>query len=75
MASAKKPVSPAKPATSTTPKAHANSEAKARMLAALEKKKSGGNAGKAGGPVTSSKIGGEAGANAPKMFRRKSGAA
>lgn len=72
MASADKPVSQSKPAT---PKPHANSEAKARMLAALEKKKSGGNAGKAGGPMTSSKIGGEAGANAPKMFRRKSGAA
>ena len=72
MASADKPVSQSK---SETPKAHANSEAKARMLAALEKKKSGGNAGKAGGPMTSSKIGGEAGANAPKMFRRKSGAA
>ena len=67
-----KPVSKSKPATSEM---HANSEAKTRMLAALEKKKSGGNAGRAGGPVTSSKIGGEAGANAPKMFRRKSGAA
>lgn len=72
MAPSDKPVSQSK---LVTPNPHANSEAKAKMLAALEKKKSGGNAGKAGGPVTSSKIGGEAGANAPKMFRRKSGAA
>ncbi|MEI6648867.1 MAG: DUF5302 family protein [Actinomycetes bacterium] len=48
---------------------------KAKMLEALAKKQKGNNAGKAGGPAAGSKIGGAAGANAPKMFRRKSGSA
>ncbi|MEI8066263.1 MAG: DUF5302 domain-containing protein [Actinomycetes bacterium] len=52
-----------------------NQDAKAKMLEALAKKQKGSSAGKAGGPVASSKIGSEAGANAPKMFRRKSGSA
>ncbi len=52
-----------------------NQDAKARMLEALAKKQKGSNTAKAGGPSTSSKIGSEAGANAPKMFRRKSGSA
>jgi hypothetical protein len=50
-------------------------DAKARMLAALEKKKSGNSKGVAGGPSSGSKVAGQAGANAPKMFRRKSGSA
>lgn len=50
-------------------------DAKARMLAALEKKKSGNSKGVAGGPASGSKVAGQAGANAPKMFRRKSGSA
>ncbi len=53
----------------------AENDAKAKMLEALAKKQKGNNAGKAGGPASGSKIGGAAGANAPKMFRRKSGSA
>jgi len=51
-----------------------SNDPKAKFLAALEKKKSKGGAtpGNSGG--SGSKIGkGEQGANAPKMFRRKSG--
>lgn len=48
---------------------------KTKMLEALEKKKQGNSAGRPGGPAGNSKIGSEAGANAPKMFRRKSGSA
>ena len=58
-----------------TEKNSAADDAKARMLAALEKKKSGNSKGVAGGPSSGSKVSGEAGANAPKMFRRKSGSA
>ena len=51
---------------------------KERMRQALEKKKNGGavGAGGANGPSGGSKVGGsQAGGGAPKMFRRKSGAA
>lgn len=51
---------------------------KERMRQALEKKKNGGAAGASGanGPSGGSKVGGsQAGGGAPKMFRRKSGAA
>ena len=51
-----------------------SNDPKAKFLEALEKKKSKGGAtpGNSGGSGT--KIGkGEQGANAPKMFRRKSG--
>jgi hypothetical protein len=48
---------------------------KVKMLEALEKKKRGNSANRPGGPAGNSKIGSEAGANAPKMFRRKSGSA
>lgn len=51
-----------------------SNDPKAKFLEALEKKKSKGGAtpGNSGG--SGSKIGkGEQGANAPKMFRRKSG--
>ena len=54
--------------------AEQNNDPKAKFLEALEKKKSKGGAtpGTSGG--SGSKIGkGEQGANAPKMFRRKSG--
>ena len=49
---------------------------KAMMLAALAKKQTGGNSGKAGGPSSGSKIGaGQTGGAAPKMHRRKAGSA
>ena len=51
---------------------------KERMRHALERKKNGGAAGATGsnGPAGNSKVGGsQAGGGAPKMFRRKSGAA
>jgi hypothetical protein len=50
-------------------------DAKARMLAALEKKKHGNSGAGSGGPSSGSKVAGQAAANAPKMFRRKSGSA
>ena len=50
-------------------------DAKARMLAALEKKKHGNSGASSGGPSSGSKVAGQAAANAPKMFRRKSGSA
>jgi hypothetical protein len=43
------------------------------MLEALAKKQGRNNSGVKAGPVNGSKVSGEAGANAPKMFRRKSG--
>jgi hypothetical protein len=48
-------------------------DAKAKMLEALAKKQGRNNSGVKAGPVNGSKVSGEAGANAPKMFRRKSG--
>jgi Family of unknown function (DUF5302) len=48
-------------------------DAKARMLEALAKKQNKNNTGVKGGPVSGSKVSGATGANAPKMFRRKSG--
>ena len=57
-----------------TPSTPAN-DAKARMLAALEKKKHGNSGAGTGGPSSGSKVAGQAAANAPKMFRRKSGSA
>jgi hypothetical protein len=48
-------------------------DAKAKMLEALAKKQGRNNSGVKTGPVNGSKVSGEAGANAPKMFRRKSG--
>jgi hypothetical protein len=49
---------------------------KEKMRQALEKKKNGSGAGLQGGPAGGSKVGGsQAGGGAPKMFRRKSGAA
>ena len=48
-------------------------DAKARMLEALAKKQNKNNTGVKGGPTSGSKVAGATGANAPKMFRRKSG--
>ena len=51
-------------------------DAKAKMLAALEKKQKGTNSGKSAGPISGSKVGsGQTGGSAPKMHRRKSGSA
>ena len=54
-------------------KADAQAAAKAKMLEALAKKQGKNNSGVKGGPASGSKVNAEAGANAPKMFRRKSG--
>jgi len=54
-------------------KADAQAAAKAKMLEALAKKQGKNNSGVKGGPVSGSKVSAAAGANAPKMFRRKSG--
>jgi hypothetical protein len=43
------------------------------MLEALAKKQGKSNSGVKGGPASGSKVNAAAGANAPKMFRRKSG--
>jgi hypothetical protein len=43
------------------------------MLEALAKKQGKNNTGVKGGPASGSKVNAAAGANAPKMFRRKSG--
>ena len=49
-------------------------DAKAKMLEALAKKQGKHNTGGVkGGPASGSKVNAAAGANAPKMFRRKSG--
>jgi len=48
-------------------------DAKAKMLEALAKKQGKNNSGVKGGPASGSKVNAAAGANAPKMFRRKSG--
>ena len=48
-------------------------DAKAKMLEALNKKQGKHNSGVQGGPTSGSKVAGATGANAPKMFRRKSG--
>ena len=45
----------------------------AKMLEALAKKQGKHNTGVQGGPASGSKVNAAAGANAPKMFRRKSG--
>ena len=51
-------------------------DAKAKMLAELEKKQKGSSTGKSAGPSSGSKIGsGQTGGSAPKMHRRKSGSA
>ena len=65
------------PKTPKTPKEAGKpaDDAKARMLAALEKKKHGNSGAGSGGPSSGSKVAGQAAANAPKMFRRKSGSA
>jgi hypothetical protein len=54
-------------------KADAQAAAKAKMLQALAKKQGKNNSGVKGGPASGSKVNAAAGANAPKMFRRKSG--
>ena len=54
-------------------KADAQAAAKAKMLEALAKKQGKNNSGVKGGPASGSKVNEAAGANAPKMFRRKSG--
>ena len=54
-------------------KADAQAAAKAKMLEALAKKQGKNNSGVKGGPASGSKVNAAAGANAPKMFRRKSG--
>ena len=54
-------------------KADAQAAAKAKMLEALAKKQGKNNSGVQGGPASGSKVNAAAGANAPKMFRRKSG--
>jgi hypothetical protein len=51
----------------------AQAAAKAKMLEALAKKQGKNNSGVKGGPASGSKVNAAAGANAPKMFRRKSG--
>jgi hypothetical protein len=43
------------------------------MLEALAKKQGKNSGGVKGGPASGSKVNAAAGANAPKMFRRKSG--
>ena len=48
-------------------------DAKAKMLEALAKKQGKNSGGVKGGPASGSKVNAAAGANAPKMFRRKSG--
>ena len=48
-------------------------DAKAKMLEALANKQGKNNSGVKGGPASGSKVNAAAGANAPKMFRRKSG--
>jgi len=48
-------------------------DAKAKMLEALAKKQGKNSGGVKGGPASGSKLNAAAGANAPKMFRRKSG--
>jgi hypothetical protein len=51
-------------------------DAKAKMLAALAKKRKGSKSGKSAGPTSGSKVGsGQTGGSAPKMHRRKSGSA
>ena len=51
-------------------------DAKAKMLAALAKKRKGTSSGKSAGPTSGSKVGsGQTGGSAPKMHRRKSGSA
>jgi hypothetical protein len=54
-------------------KADAQAAAKAKMLEALAKKQGKNNSGVKGGPASGSKVNAAAGANAPKMCRRKSG--
>jgi len=54
-------------------KADAQAAAKAKMLEALAKKQGKNNSGVKGPPASGSKVNAAAGANAPKMFRRKSG--
>ena len=54
-------------------KADAQAAAKVKMLEALAKKQGKNNSGVKGGPASGSKVNAAAGANAPKMFRRKSG--
>ena len=54
-------------------KADAQAAAKAKMLEALANKQGKNNSGVKGGPASGSKVNAAAGANAPKMFRRKSG--
>ena len=54
-------------------KADAQAAAKAKMLEALAKKQGKNNSGVKGGPASGSKVSAAAGANAPNMFRRKSG--
>ena len=54
-------------------KADAQAAAKAKMLEALAKKQGKNNTGVKGGPASGSKVNAAAGANTPKMFRRKSG--
>ena len=54
-------------------KADAQAAAKAKMLEALAKKQGKNNSGVKGGPASGSKVNAAAGANSPKMFRRKSG--
>ena len=54
-------------------KADAQAAAKAKILEALAKKQGKNNSGVKGGPASGSKVNAAAGANAPKMFRRKSG--
>jgi len=54
-------------------KADAQAAAKAKMLEALAKKQGKNHSGVKGGPASGSKVNAAAGANAPKMFRRKSG--
>ena len=48
-------------------------DAKAKMLEALAKKQGKNNSGVKGGPASGSKVNAAAGANTPKIFRRKSG--
>jgi hypothetical protein len=51
-------------------------DSKAKMLAAIAKKRNGNLTAKNSGPTTGSKIGaGQAGGTAPKMHRRKAGSA
>ena len=54
-------------------KADAQAAAKVKMLEALAKKQGKNNSGVKGGLASGSKVNASAGANAPKMFRRKSG--